>query len=474
MEGHLLMSAKERQRLLTIERVMHDEMTLAEAARCLGLSYRQIQRLASRYRAEGDKGLVHKARGQPSSRRKPQEFRASVLNLYRERYSDFGPTLAAETMAERDRIEVNSETLRQWLIQAGLWQARKQRLKHRTWRRRKECFGELVQLDGSVHDWFEDRGPRCFLMSMVDDATGTAHLQFAEEETTLAAMQVLEGWIIKYGIPAELYSDKKMVYRTQRRPTLMEELSAKEPKTQFGRACEQLGITLRYAHSPQAKGRVERKHGVCQDRLVKALRLEGICDLVRANAFLPKWLGGFNRQYAKAPQSRADLHRPLPQELSLQSVFCRHEERTIQKDWTVRFDNRWLQILKDKGHPLPKSGSLVVVENRRDGALCLRYKDQPLAFRELEHRPTRHPAIKARAAPAPPRPPKEDHPWRKKRVQVVEPWVQREMVNLAAYTHLGPTGIEELDRVIAAEVAPDILQKMRHFQIGIGTTFSSW
>lgn len=474
MKGHLLMSVKERQRLLVIERVTRDEMTIDEAARGLGLGYRQVQRLLSRYRTEGDAGLVHRARGQPSSRRKAPDFRASVLKLYKERYPDFGPTLAAETMAERDKLFVNPETLRLWLIQESLWQTRKQRLKHRSWRQRKSCFGELVQFDGSVHDWFEGRSSRCFLMSMVDDATGTTLLHFAPEETTLAAMQVLEAWIHQYGIPAALYSDQKMVYLTQRKPTLTEELQGAQPKTQFGRACEQLGIALTYAHSPQAKGRVERKHGVCQDRLVKALRLQGIGDLDAANAFLPEWLTRFNTQFVKAAHSPTDLHRPLPQELCLKGIFCRHEERTIQNDWTVRYYNRWLQILSDRAHPLPKTGNRVVVEARRDGALYLRYKDQPLAFRELEHRPTRHPAIKARAAPAPKRPPRADHPWRGKRSNAAEPWVQREMLNLTAFTYLPPTGIEEMDRIIASEVAPDLLQPMRHFQIGIGTTLSLW
>jgi len=474
MKGHLLMSVKERQRLLVVERVTRDEMTIDEASRSLGLTYRQVQRLLSRFRTEGDVGLVHRARGQPSSRRKPADFRASVLKLYKEQYPDFGPTLAAETMAHRDQVLVNPETLRLWLIQEGLWQARKQRLKHRTWRPRKACFGELVQLDGSVHDWFEERGARCFLMSMVDDATGTTLLHFAPEETTLAAMQVLESWIHHYGVPAALYSDQKMVYLTKRKPTLTEELRGAEPKTQFGRACFQLGIALTYAHSPQAKGRVERKHGVCQDRLVKAMRLAGIRDLDAANAFLPEWLAGFNRRFAKAAHSKTDLHRPLPDELCLKSIFCRHEERTIQNDWTIRYNSRWLQVFSDNSHPLPKSGSRVIVEARRDGSLCLRYKDQPLIFRELEQRPMRHPAIKARAAPAPAKPPRADHPWRSKRSKATEPWVQREMVNLTAFTYLPPTGIEEMDRIIASEVAPDLLQPMRHFQIGIGTTLSLW
>jgi hypothetical protein len=376
-------------------------------------------------------------------------------------------------MAHRDQVLVNPETLRLWLIQEGLWQARKQRLKHRTWRPRKSCFGELVQLDGSVHDWFEERGPRCFLMSMVDDATGTTLLHFAPEETTLAAMQILEGWIQHYGIPAALYSDQKMVYLTKRKPTLTEELRGAEPKTQFGRACHELGIALTYAHSPQAKGRVERKHGVCQDRLVKAMRLAGIGDIDAANAFLPEWLAHFNHRFAKAAPSPTDLHRPLPEELCLESIFCRHDERTIQNDWTVRYHNRWLQILSDDRHPLPKTGNRVVVEARRDGALHLRYKDQPLAFRELERPPERHPAIKARAAPvaAKPRP---DHPWRKRRSTTQEPWVRREALNLITFTYLKKTGFEAVDQLIASQVAPDIDQPIRHFQFGQATTFSFW
>ena len=252
------MSQRERSRLVMMTRVREKAMSIKEASGALGVSYRQGRRIYKRYMEEGDKGLIHRNRGQPSNRGKASEVKEAVLGLYRERYWDFGPTLAAEKLVERDGYEVGHETLRRWLLAAGLWKRQRKRPKYRQ-RERKAHFGELVQMDGSHHKWFEDRGEERCLMDMVDDATGNTQALISEEETIVAAMKVLWVWVERYGIPKALYVDWKNVYVTQREPTLEEQLAGEFPLTQFGRACQKLGIEIITANSPQAKGRVERK-----------------------------------------------------------------------------------------------------------------------------------------------------------------------------------------------------------------------
>jgi len=275
------MSNEELRRVEAFGQVQRGGLRLRDAERVLGLSYRQIKRLWRRYRREGPSGLQHRSAGRASQRAKPAVFREQVLCLVREKYGGtaseppFGPTLAAEHLAEEDHLAVDAETLRRWMLEEGLW--RRQRGKpraHRQRRARKEHFGELVQLDGSFHAWFEERGPRGCLMNMVDDATGTTVAHLCKEETTWDAVAVLRLWIAQYGVPLALYTDWKNVYKVA--PTPKQELRGEEPLTQFGRMCAQLGIRILGAHSPQAKGRVERRNGVHQDRLVKKLRRQGI------------------------------------------------------------------------------------------------------------------------------------------------------------------------------------------------------
>src|ERR1019366_8110394 len=270
-----------------------------------GVCYRQSKRIWQRYRAAGDAGLVHRLRGQPSARRKPPALRALALARYaEERYADFGPALMAEQLA-KEKLVVDHETLRRWRLAAGQHTVRRRQQKHRQWRERKPCFGAMVQRDGSHHDWFEGRGPRCVLMVMVDDATNQMRARFVEEETTRASYDVLVGWVRQHGLPGSLYVDRDSIYRCEGGASIAEQLAGKEPQTQFGRAMEQLGVGLILANSPQAqgrmelwggvltranspkaKGRMERMNGVLQDRLVKELRLAGINDLASANRFL--------------------------------------------------------------------------------------------------------------------------------------------------------------------------------------------
>jgi hypothetical protein len=410
MEGHLEMSAKERQRLVVLESVIRAELSLTDASAQLGISYRQAQRSLGALKSGGHAGLVHKSRGRPSSHRKPGEFRQAVLARYTQGYPDFGPTLASEKLLERDGLLVHPETLRLWLIDAGLWHPRSPKRRHRTWRKRKACFGELVQMDGSTHAWFEDRGDRCFLMSMVDDATGTTELLFSEEETTRSAMDLLEAWIGRYGVPKALYVDRKSVYVTDREQTIEEQLSATPALTQFGKACHKLGIRIVEAHSPQAKGRVERKHGVCQDRLVKELRLAGVNDIAGGSALLGAWTASINEKYAVPAASEVDMHRALPRGCNLRAIFCLEEQRTLGKDWTVQYLNRWFQIPRQT--KLPPSGAKLTVQLWHDGSVHILHKGNCLKSCELAQRPQKPVDVKSMSQAKTQVPPAADHPWR--------------------------------------------------------------
>ncbi len=300
------MNGKERDRLTVMARVKQRTLSLVVAAGLLGLGYRQAKRVWQRYRTAGDAGLVHRSRGRPSGRRTAAEVRERVLVRCAERYPDFGPTLAAEYLRQ-DGLAVDHETLRRWQIARGA--------RHRQWRERKACFGEMVQLDGSHHAWFEGRRAKCVLMVMVDDATNRVWAQFFEEETTQASYDAFEGWVRKHGLPRSLYVDRDSIYRCEGLGNVAEQLAGKAPQTQFGRAMEQLGVDLILAHSPQAKGRVERMNGVLQDRLVKALRLAEISDLESANRFLAKeFLPAFNRRFNVVAASLADGHQAVPRE----------------------------------------------------------------------------------------------------------------------------------------------------------------
>lgn len=380
MEGYLTMSAKERRRLLVFDRLREGQLSLSAAARRLRISCRQCGRSYKRYRAEGAKGLVHRSRGRPSNRSKPDEFRSKVVMLYEEKYDGFGPTYAAEKLDEQEGLAVDHETLRRWLLHAGLWKKSRKRRKHRSRRERRAHFGELVQLDGSHHRWFGSEYPSSCLMNMVDDATGTTLSMMAHEETTEAAMRTLRLWIERYGVPRALYTDRKNVFVTDREATIDEQLLDMEPITAFGKACDKLGIEIIAANSPQAKGRVERSHGVYQDRFVKDLKLEGIRTIEGANRLL---LGGFadklNAKFAKEPKEKKDYHRPLKRSMVLDEILSFEETRAVMNDWTIRYNRSLYQILKDN-RSLPRPRERVTVRTLLDGDMQLLYRNRKLKF----------------------------------------------------------------------------------------------
>jgi hypothetical protein len=418
------MSAKERRRVVIMAGVKAGELNLVEAGEVLGLGYRQTKRVWRRYQDHGDAGLVHRLRGQPGKRRKPPEVRAKILARVAQRYPDFGPTLAAEYLAQ-EGLEVDHETLRRWLLASGQRTVRRKRQRHRQWRERKPCFGAMVQLDGSHHDWFEGRREPCVLMVMVDDATGRVWAQFFEEETTHASYDLLEGWARKHGLPQSLYVDRDSIYRCEGLGSIAEQIAGKAPQTQFGRAMEALGVELILANSPQAKGRVERMNGVLQDRLVKALRLAGISDLAAANEFLNQtYLPEHNRKFQVHAASEADAHQAVPRRLD--EILSWEAERVVQRDWTVACGGKWYQL--DRQHEvLSLAGKQVVVRRLRDGRVQLERGGVKLKWRELSGRPVR---AKVRAA-APARrvavekKPAADHPWRVHRIGSVRAAMKR-------------------------------------------------
>ena len=412
------MRARERERLKIMAGVKEKELTLVAAAGLMGVCYRQGKRIWRRYQADGDAGLVHRLRGQPRARRKPSALRAQVLALCDEpRYEGFGPTLMAEHLLQA-KLVVDPETGRRWRIATDQHTGRRRKPTHRQWRERQPCFGAMVQLDGSHHDWFEGRRPKCVLMVMVDDATNRMYCRFFEEETTRASYDVLEGWIKKPGLPGSLYVDRDRIYRCEGVASIAEQLTGKAPQTQFGRAMEQLGIKLILAHSPQAKGRVERMHGTLQDRLVKAMRLAGSKDIEGANRFLDgKYLRGFHRKFGRAATSPLDAHRKNTHRLS--EVLSWEAERVVQGDWTVACEGKRYQL--DQQHEaLSLVRRQVIVRTQRNGRGQLVYRGQQLTWRALpagsvrKPRPAKKAVVERKAkSKKAAQTPAQNHPWRR-------------------------------------------------------------
>lgn len=420
------MSSKERKRLVVMEQVDKEKMTLAQGAKVMGLSYRQAKRVWARYQKKGDAGLVHLARGKPGPRHKSASFRKKVLARYRKRYADFGPTLAAEHLRE-EGLALDHETLRRWLVEEQLWAPGRPRRAHRAWRERRECFGQMVQLDGSHHDWFEGRREKAVLMVMVDDATNITHAQFSAGETTRASFNVFEGWADAHGVPGSLYVDRDSIYRCERVATVAEQVAGQEPRTQFGRAMEELRVEVIMAHSPQAKGRVERRNGLLQDRLVKEMRLAGINDLEAANQFLrEKFLPALNRKFTVTPRSPADAHRAAPPDLAV--MLSWQEERVVQPDWTVAWEGRWFQIPREH-EELNLAGRKIMVRHLRNGAVELLYRKRKLKSKALPGRPERAQPEPLRIGRTPVIKPASEHPWRKDKVARGKEFYKKEKIN---------------------------------------------
>lgn len=402
----IMASQRELKRLHVVQKVLEGTLRQTEAAEILSLSSRQTRRIVERIRGEGPQGIVHRSRGRQSNRRHSKELKGRVLELYRQSYEGFGPTLAQEKLIERDGISISDETLRLWLIEAALWKKKRRGRQHRQWRPRKDRYGEMIQADGSHHDWFEGRGPACVLMGYIDDATGRVYWRFYEYEGTLPAMDSFRRYIRKYGIPISLYMDKHSTYKSMGKPTIEDELNGTEPMSEFGRALKELGVQLIHAHSPQAKGRVERLFNTLQDRLVKEMRLRGISSIAEANEFLKEYLPIYNRRFARKAAQPENLHRPIPKGLNLARILCIKTERTLRNDFTIAHDRKLYQIEE------AVNTKKLMVEQYPNGSMAILCRGKRVKFREIAARPEKplkQPMPRMRKAV----PPAEDHPWRK-------------------------------------------------------------
>ena len=419
MEERLTMTTREIDRLRVIRTVLERRMTWPQAAEQLGLSEREIGYLCARIRVEGHRGIIHRLRGRPSNHRLANGLLDKAVDLVRTRYPDFGPTFANEKLQTLHHLHLSIFALRQGMIQAGLWHPRRQRITHRTWRPRRACVGALVQLDGSEHAWFEDRGPRCVLLLYIDDATSRLlYAAFVPSEDTEHLLRCTQVYLEHHGRPVAFYVDKDSIYRVNRQATIEEQLQDSAPLTQFTRAMTELGIEVIPAHSPQAKGRVERSFGTHQDRLVKELRLAGIATLPAANRFVNQvYLPAHNAAFAVAPANPTDAHRPLLARHRLAEILSWRSDRTLLNDFTLRYEHQWFQIVRDQPVRV-RPGVRIAVERRLDGSLHLRCKERYLAFQPIpKPAPRIQPRLLERARlvcqPTPPIRPAPTHPWRR-------------------------------------------------------------
>ncbi|MDK4737225.1 ISNCY family transposase, partial [Rhizobium sp. CNPSo 3490] len=378
--GLIAMSERDLQRIEVLSRVVDGRMTLASAVHVLDLSERQVRRLLDRIRTTGAASIRHKAIGRPSNNRISDSVRDYAVTLVRERYADFGPTLAAEKLAERDGLRVSRETLRGWMTQAGLWLSRKQRRTFHQPRLRREAYGELVQIDGSEHRWFEDRGDPCSLLVFVDDATGRLmQLRFVRSESAFSYFDALELYLKQHGAPIAFYSDKHSVFRVAKK-----DAKGGQGMTQFGRALSELNIEILCANSSQAKGRVERMNRTLQDRLVKELRLAGIDTMEAGNAFLPGFMVDYNQRFAIVPARSDDLHRPLnlaPDRLK--EILCKREQRYVGSQLTFSFERKRI-MLEESEVTRGLAGRYVETYAYADGRLDVRWKGHSLPYKTFD------------------------------------------------------------------------------------------
>ena len=375
MESRIEMSQHERDVLTVMNHVLLGERTQREAADLLHLSERQVRRIQRRLEAEGDGAVVHRLRGRPSNRQLGGKLREQVLEVYEKELSDFGPTLASEVLEERGLI-VSPGTLRRWLTALGLWKRHRRRDQHRSRRPRRECFGELVQMDASTHDWLEGRGEEMVLVSMIDDATNRLMARFYDGETVEAYFDLVGRWLAKYGRPLAFYTDHDSIFQATSKGEKI------QGTTQFSRAAAELEIELILAGSPQAKGRVERNHGTNQDRWVKLLRLAGVKTRAEANAVVDrKLLPDHNRRFTKPPGSLNDAHRPLGPRQNVAAILSIQESRFVGNDYTIRFHNRLYQVHKPALPGLRQGW--VVMEERLDGSLAIRFREHYLKYTDL-------------------------------------------------------------------------------------------
>jgi len=408
VQGDIItMRRKELRRLHVIRKVLDREIKQKEVAEILRLSRRQVKRIVKRVREEGATGIIHKLRGRRSSNATDNKKKIKVKGICKQKYEDFGPTLASEKLFENEKIRISKETVRQWMMEEGLWIVKRKRRKHRRWRERKPYYGQMTQMDGSHHDWLEERGPKLVLMGYIDDAKNKVHAHFYEYEGTIPAMDSFKRYIKKNGLPQSVYLDKHSTYKSQAKPTIEDELKNTGPESQFERALRELGVEVLHANSPQAKGRIERLFRTFQDRLVKELRLSGAKTLEEANQCLDEYLPKYNKKFMVEAREKGNLHRAVPKGLNLDEILCIKTEHPLRNDFTIVHNKRLYQVL-DK-----TAARKIEVQERVNGQMLIIYKSQRLKYKEIDTRPEkvidRAKKVKLRKRYVPPL----NAPWRR-------------------------------------------------------------
>ena len=412
MDELLTMSKQELTRLEVMQRIKDKRLTQKEAAGMLKKSVRQIKRLFRAYKAQGAKGLISGRRGKPSNHRLDEQVEQQVLDLLKEKYDDFGPTLAHEKLTEVHKLQLSRESVRRIMIEEGMWKPKRaKKPSAHQMRERRACFGEMVQIDGSDHAWFEERGPKCTLLVYIDDATGQLmELWFVPDETFFAYCEASRHYFERYGKPVAFYSDKHGIFRVNQEQTT----GLGSGLTQFGRAMQDLDIQIICANSPQAKGRVERANQTLQDRLVKELRLRGISDIQAGNAYLPEFRDDFNRRFAVLPRSTHDAHRPLLKTENLDLILTHQKTGTLSKNLTVQSNHVIYQIQSDRPDYAMRNAKVTVCENAK-GDVTILYRNVPLEY-TIFHKPARQAEVVDTKTLDHqiklPQPPPSNHPWR--------------------------------------------------------------
>jgi transposase len=406
VQGDLLMKEKDRKKLHVILQVLEKKLKQKEAAKLLKISVRQIKRICRRVRSEGDGGVLHRNRTRKSNRRIAASIKEKTLSLCQEKYKDFGPTLATEQLQKVEGIKISDETLRLWMKESGIAYRKRRDRPHRKWRERKAHFGEMLQMDGSHHDWLEGRGPWMVLMGYIDDATGRVFARFYEYEGTLPAFDGLMRYIRRYGIPCAVYLDKHSTYKGLRKTSLLDQLEGDPGMSQFERAMNETEITVIHANSPQAKGRIERFFRTAQDRLVKQMRITGINTLQEANRYLVSYLAEHNRKYTRPPANGVDLHRHVPRSLDLKAIFSIQTKRVLRNDFTIMHNGKLYQVLEKI------QAKHLIVQERCDGTVHIALNRRHIRSKEIAK--VLKPAdadniLKRRRLP---KTPDARHPWR--------------------------------------------------------------
>ena len=403
----ITMTQRELKRLHIIHKVLDKRLKQVEAKNILGLCERQIRRIAKRVKQEGESGITHKSRGKASHNKIPEKTKLKVIDLYKGKYKGFGPLLFSEKLSCIEKIKISDETLRNWLIDAREWTKRRKHKQHRQWRERKHHPGEMIQVDGSHHDWFEGRGEKCVLMGYIDDATGNVFAWFYEYEGTYPFMDSFKRYTRKYGLPHSIYIDKHRTYKSTKKPSIDDQLENREPLSQVGRALKELSVEVIYAHSAQAKGRVERLFRTFQDRVIKEMRLKGIKTIKEANKFLKCYLPIYNKRFRVKPIRKTDLHRSLPKHINLNSILSVKIERALRNDFTVAHNKKLYQVFT---HTISKK---VIVEERINGTMLITYNGRPLKYKQIAQRPLKAKPEKLRISkPKKPYIPSKNHPYK--------------------------------------------------------------